>query len=148
MDQIPLELPHQPVDLVAYVDGGSRGNPGEAGFGIVLQKPSGEGVRKVQGYLGTGTNNVAEYRALLVALETALQMGCKRLKVFSDSQLVVSQIQGFYRVTAPHLVPLFEEVRRLIGSFSSFRISHIPREKNGEADRLANAAIDQKTPWP
>ena len=113
-----------------------------------MQKPSGEVVHEIQGYLGRGTNNVAEYRALLVALETVLQMGCKRLEVFCDSQLVVSQIQGFYRVTAPHLVPLFEEVRQLIGSLTNFRIHHIPREQNREADRLVNAAIDEKTPWP
>ena len=143
-----MELVQPPVDLVAYVDGGSRGNPGEAGFGVVLQKPSGEVVSKIQGYLGRGTNNVAEYRALLVALETVLRMGCKRLEVFSDSQLVVSQIQGFYRVTAPHLVSLFEEVRQLIGSLTNFRIHYIPREQNHEADRLVNAAIDEKTPWP
>ena len=146
--QLPLDLKEQKTDLVAYVDGGSRGNPGEAGFGIVLENPSGDVVREVQGYLGTGTNNLAEYHALLVALETARDMGCKSLQVYSDSQLVVSQIRGFYRVKTPHLMPLFDRVRRLIRAFSTFRITHIPREKNREADRLANIAIDQKTPWP
>ena len=148
MEQLPLSLKDQEADLVAHVDGGSRGNPGEAGFGIVFRNSSGEVVREIQGYLGRGTNNLAEYHALIVALETAQEMGCKRLQVYSDSQLVVSQIRGFYRVMTPHLVPLFDRVRGLIVGFSTFQITHIPREQNREADRLANAAIDEKTPWP
>lgn len=148
MEQLSLNLAENSADLVAYVDGGSRGNPGEAGIGVVLQKPSGEIVRRVQGYLGAGTNNVAEYRALIAALEQALELGCRRLQVFSDSQLVVSQLRGFYRVTAPHLLPLVERVRELSKAFASFSITYIPRQQNREADRLANAAIDEKTPWP
>lgn len=148
VEQLSFKIAEDPTDLIAFVDGGSRGNPGEAGFGVVLQTTGGEIIREIQGYLGESTNNVAEYRALIAALETARQMGCKRIRVFSDSQLIVSQVRGFYRVTAAHLLPLYQQVQSLIREFASFSITYVPREQNQEADRLANAAIDQKTPWP
>ena len=146
MQQLPFPVPEG--DLIAYVDGGSRGNPGEAGFGVVLKTPSGEVLREVRGYLGKETNNTAEYRALIAGLESALELGCRRLEVRSDSQLIVRQIKGVYKVTRPHLRALLSEAQSLILRFQFFAIAHIPREENQEADRLANEAIDQKTPWP
>lgn len=147
MEQLSFSMPVK-ADLVAYIDGGARGNPGESGFGVVLQDSLGNVVKTLQGYLGIATNNIAEYQALIAALETARAMKCRRIQVFSDSQLIVSQIRGFYRVSAAHLKPLYDKVRMLVRDFSDFSIVHIPREQNREADRLANAAIDEKTPWP
>lgn len=146
MPQLPFPMPER--DLIAYVDGGSRGNPGESGFGVVLKTPSGEVVQTVRGYLGAGTNNTAEYRALIAGLESALGFGCRRLEVRSDSQLVVRQIKGIYKVSRPHLRALLSEAHTLIRRFQFFTIVRVSREENQEADQLANQAIDQKTPWP
>ncbi len=146
MQQLPFPVPEG--DLIAYVDGGSRGNPGESGFGVVLKKPSGEVLHRVRGYLGEGTNNTAEYRALIAGLESAIELGCQRLEVRSDSQLMVRQIKGIYKVTRPHLRALLAEAQTLIVRFRFFAIAHIPRKENQEADRLANEAIEEKAPWP
>jgi ribonuclease HI len=129
--------------LIAYVDGAARGNPGEAGAGVVFKDASEEVVEKLSQYLGQATNNMAEYKALLLALKRAGELGATSLQVYSDSELLVHQINGRYRVRVPHLQKLCQEAIRLIRGFRSVNISHIPREKNAEADEQANIAIDQ-----
>ncbi len=127
-----------------YCDGASRGNPGQAGAGALLLDPAGD-VQVQQGqYLGQTTNNVAEYQALLLGLNLALDHGVKKIQVFADSELLVRQLNGQYRVKAPHLLPLYQTARQTLGKFETYKISHVPREMNQHADRLANEAIDQK----
>ena len=125
-----------------YVDGASRGNPGKAGAGALLTAPDGTAIKRLKSYLGVTTNNVAEYRALLMALEAARALDMHRVRVYADSELVVKQIKGAYKVKSQDLLPLYEKAIGLITGFAGFRITHIPREKNKEADRLANEAID------
>lgn len=129
--------------ITAYCDGGSRGNPGPAGFGVYIQGAHGESIGELSEYLGKKTNNFAEYSGLLAALNFALEHGHSRLKVVSDSELMVKQIKGQYRVNSPELRPLYEEARRRIGQLDSFQIQHVLREKNRQADRLANQAMDR-----
>ena len=129
-----------------YCDGASRGNPGPAGAGVVLLDPYGEvAVRNLE-YLGPTTNNVAEYRGLLLGLKMARNLGIKKIRVYSDSELLVRQINGSYRVKKPHLLTLWQEARRQLQQFQTYEVTHVPRGENHEADRLANQAIDQKTP--
>jgi probable phosphoglycerate mutase len=130
--------------LSASVDGGARGNPGKAGYGAHVTGPSGEMVAEVYGYLGIATNNVAEYAALLAALEFARSAGASALSVRSDSQLMVRQIQGRYKVKNAGLQPLFRRARQLIGCLERFHIEHVRREENQEADALANRAMDEE----
>ncbi|OFV99054.1 MAG: hypothetical protein A3F68_02965 [Acidobacteria bacterium RIFCSPLOWO2_12_FULL_54_10] len=137
----PPSLPFS-SELTAYIDGGSRGNPGPAGYGVLLEDASGNAVDTLSEFIGVATNNVAEYRALLAALEYAVQKQQKRLKINCDSELVVKQMQGRYRVQSPDLKPLFERARKLAGQLDAFSIHHIPRERNHHADRLANQAMD------
>lgn len=132
--------------LVAHVDGGARGNPGPAGFGVLLHDEAGHKVAELSEYLGKQTNNFAEYSALLAALNYALQHGHKALKVFSDSELMVKQINGQYKVSNPMLKELHGKAWELIRQLDSFSISHVLREKNRGADRLANLAMDRGTP--
>jgi probable phosphoglycerate mutase len=127
------------------VDGGSRGNPGPAGFGVVVEGPAGERLGAYFGYVGVATNNVAEYRGLLAALEHARHQGWRRLWIGSDSELMVRQIRGEYRVKNEGLRPLFERCRRLLGDFDQFTLEHLPRERNAEADRLANRAMNLRS---
>jgi ribonuclease HI len=134
-----------PEHLHIHIDGGSRGNPGEAGFGVWVTTPSGAVVAELYGYLGRATNNVAEYEALLHALRYARARGARRLQVFSDSELVVRQVKGVYRVKHPDMIPLHREAKRLMAGFEEVTLSHVPREQNREADRLANQALDEKT---
>ncbi|HEX3472199.1 MAG TPA: ribonuclease HI family protein [Silvibacterium sp.] len=129
--------------ITAYCDGGSRGNPGPAGFGVYIQGAHGESIAELSEYLGKKTNNFAEYSGLLAALNFALEHGHPRLKVVSDSELVVKQIKGQYRVNSPELRPLYEEAKRRISQLDSFQIQHVLREKNRQADRLANQAMDR-----
>src|SRR5579863_10211971 len=124
-------------ELIASIDGASRGNPGPAAYAVVL-KVDGEKLSEVSGPLGRATNNVAEYRALLAALEYALAHGHSRLKVFSDSELLVRQIQGRYKVKSLDLKPLHDLARKMAARLEAFSIEHVPRERNREADRLAN----------
>jgi ribonuclease HI len=126
-----------------YVDGASRGNPGPAGAGAVLFDPGGRQRAEDNRYLGETTNNVAEYQALLLGLNLALNLGAKNLQVFSDSQLMVQQLKGAYRVKTPHLFPLWHTAQKALQQFEACTISHLDRELNREADRLANQAIDQ-----
>jgi ribonuclease HI len=131
--------------IVAYCDGGSRGNPGPAGFGVYIQDSAGSVLAELSQYLGVRTNNYAEYSALLAALEFAIGKGHKSLRVVSDSELMVKQIKGQYRVNSPELRPLYDEAKRRIPQLEQFQIQHVLREKNRHADRLANLAMDRGT---
>ncbi len=128
--------------VVAHIDGASRGNPGPAAYGVVLTTPQGEPLAAFSKFIGRTTNNVAEYRALIAALEHALKHGHLRLRVISDSELLTRQIEGRYKVKSADLKPLHERALALIGRFETFGIVHLPREQNREADRLANRALD------
>jgi ribonuclease HI len=139
----PADSTHSEDLITAYCDGGSRGNPGPAGFGVFIQGPRGEMVGELSEYLGKHTNNYAEYSGLLAALDFAITQGHPRLKVVSDSELMVKQIKGQYRVNSPELRPLYEEAKRRIARLESFQIQHVLREKNQRADRLANLAMDR-----
>ena len=129
--------------ITAFCDGGARGNPGPSGFGVYIQDERGEKVAELSEYLGIRTNNYAEYSGLLAALEFALRHDHPRLKVVSDSELMVKQIKGQYKVKSPDLRPLYEEAKRRIAGLESFQIQHVLRNKNKEADRLANQAMDK-----
>jgi len=129
--------------LIAYTDGGARGNPGPAGFGVVIQDEAGRRVAGLSQYLGHQTNNVAEYQGLIGALEYAVEHGPKAIKVISDSELLVKQIRGEYKVKNPTLQDLHGRARQLIRQLDWFSIQHVLRGKNAEADRLANEAMDK-----
>src|SRR6267142_6896008 len=129
--------------LVAHVDGGSRGNPGPSGYGVVITDPAGHKVAGLSEYLGHQTNNYAEYQGLLAALDYALEHGHKALKVIGDSELLVKQIRGEYQVKSPALRELYQRAQQRIARLEWFSIQHVLREGNVEADRLANAAMDQ-----
>ena len=124
------------------VDGAARGNPGLAGCGAVIYDEHGAVVRELTRYLGRATNNVAEYEALLMGLEALAAMGAKRIRIQSDSELLVRQLNGQYKVKNEKLIPLFQRAQRLLQRFERFRIVHVRREANQAADRLANLAID------
>lgn len=128
---------------VAHCDGGSRGNPGPAGYGAVVEDPGGRVAARLSEYLGRQTNNFAEYSGLLAVLGWALEHGVKRLRVVSDSELMVNQMKGRYKVASPVLRPLWEEARRRAAKLEGFEISHTLRGGNQEADRLANEAMDK-----
>ena len=130
--------------LLAWVDGGARGNPGPAGWGLFLKDADGEPLLRAWGYLGDTTNNVAEYRGLIAALEEALSRGATELEVRTDSELIQRQVTGVYRVRQPHLVPLATTVRELAARLGGFRILHVRREQNRDADALANRAMDER----
>jgi ribonuclease HI len=137
------QSPNSSDAIVAYCDGGSRGNPGPAGFGVYIQDSTGEVLAELSQYLGKQTNNFAEYSALLAALEFAIAQGHRSLRVVSDSELMVKQMKGQYRVNSPELRPLYEEARRRVPQLEHFQIQHVLREKNRHADRLANLAMDR-----
>jgi ribonuclease HI len=124
-----------------YIDGAARGNPGPAAYAVVLSRPGFPVVEEAQS-IGSTTNNVAEYTALIKGLGLATQLGVKKLAVFSDSELLVKQMNGEYRVKSEDLRPLYEQARQLAAQFDSFRITHIPREQNKRADQLGNKALD------
>jgi len=128
--------------IVAYIDGGARGNPGPAGFGVRIENDGGTLVEEISEPIGRATNNVAEYRGLLAALEWAKQHGHRKLHVRSDSQLLIQQMKGIYKVRSPGLQPLHEEARRLIADIGRVTFEYVPRERNAHADRLANMAMD------
>ena len=133
-----------PEGHVLNCDGASRGNPGPAAIGAVLYGPTGEEpVLEVSEAIGEATNNVAEYEALIAGLEGARDLGARRLLICLDSQLLVRQIAGEYRVRAAGLKPLFRRVQALMAEFAVVDIEHVPREKNVVADALANAALDR-----
>lgn len=131
------------LHLIAYSDGGARGNPGPAGYGVVIQDQGGRKVASLSEYLGHQTNNVAEYQGLIAALEYATAHGPKALKVISDSELLVRQIKGIYKVKNAALQDLHARAKELIAQLDWFSIGHVLRGKNQEADELANAAMDK-----
>ncbi|HBT20259.1 MAG TPA: ribonuclease H [Peptococcaceae bacterium] len=129
--------------LFVYCDGASRGNPGEAGIGYLIKNEKGEVIKRVGDYIGHTTNNVAEYTALKHALLDCLKLNGKEIMVYTDSELMVKQLKGEYRVKNQGLLVLYNEVMDLIKKFDTFNINHIPRERNKEADKLANQGIDK-----
>ncbi|HLB59185.1 MAG TPA: ribonuclease HI family protein [Bdellovibrionota bacterium] len=132
-------------ELSLYTDGASRGNPGEGGAGVVLVDHNGREVTTLSRYLGLVTNNAAEYHALLLGLKEAQSLHTRRLKVFMDSELVVKQLKGEYKIKNSNLLPLYDLAQEAISYFESVEFFHIPREKNYRADTLANRAIDEHT---
>jgi ribonuclease HI len=134
----------------ARIDGGARGNPGPAGFGVFAELETEAGIESAEifGFLGNATNNVAEYTGLLAALEWALLERVERLDLRSDSLLLVKQLAGQYKVKAPHLVPLFARASSLKRRIPQVSIRHVRREENQRADALANRAMDERTPPP
>ncbi len=133
----------QPGWFTAHCDGGSRGNPGPSGYGAVIEDPQGRIVARLAQFLGIQTNNYAEYSGLLAVLKWANENGTKRLRVVSDSELMVKQMKGQYKVASPVLRPLYEQARRLAGRLEKFEMRHTLRGGNQEADRLANEAMDK-----
>jgi ribonuclease HI len=131
----------EPSEVTIYTDGGSRGNPGPAAYAYVIQRP-GEPDIEEKAFLGRTTNNIAEYTGLVKGLEHALHLGAKRITVLSDSELMVKQMNGDYRVKNEGLLPLYEQAVRLRKQFAFAAIRHIRREFNGQADRLCNEAMD------
>ncbi|HUZ94343.1 MAG TPA: ribonuclease HI family protein [Edaphobacter sp.] len=129
--------------ISAHCDGGARGNPGPAGYGAQVCDSNGIVIAELSEFLGIRTNNYAEYSGLLGCLQFALENGHSRLRVVSDSELMVKQIQGKYQVKSPDLKPLYEEAKRRIAKLEKFEISHALRHKNKDADRLANEAMDR-----
>ena len=129
--------------FTAHCDGGSRGNPGPAGYGAVIEGPEGQVVARLSEFLGRQTNNYAEYKGLLAVLAWALANGVRRLRVFSDSELMVRQMKGIYKVKSPGLVPLWQEARGMARRLDGFDMRHTLRGGNKEADKLANAAMDK-----
>ena len=128
--------------IVAYIDGGARGNPGPAGYGVRIEQPDGTLIEEFCEAIGTATNNVAEYRGLIAALEWAKQHGHKRLHVRSDSLLLVQQMLGRFKVKHPGLQPLSAKARLLAHEIGRVTFEHVGRAKNAHADRLANTAMD------
>jgi ribonuclease HI len=127
----------------AHCDGGARGNPGPSGYGALIQDDRGMVLAELSEFLGIRTNNYAEYSGLLGCLQYALEHGHPRLRVVSDSELMVKQIQGKYKVNSPDLKPLWQEAKNRIAKLEAFEISHALRHKNKDADRLANEAMDR-----
>lgn len=131
---------------IANVDGASRGNPGPAAYAVVIRNPEGNVVLKLAKKIGRETNNVAEYYALLAALDYAASHGIRALRIRSDAELLVRQMQGRYKVKSAHLQPLHERARKLARQLEYFAIEHVPREMNSDADELANVALDSDAP--
>ncbi|RPI03156.1 MAG: ribonuclease HI family protein [Ignavibacteriae bacterium] len=133
------------MTILAYTDGASRGNPGESGVGIVLKDEQGNVITSQYGYIGTATNNIAEYTALALCLKLVQTTKCSSLVVHSDSELMVRQLNGQYKVKDAGLKKHFQQIQNILGASPfQFNITHIPREKNREADELANRGIDTK----
>jgi len=131
-------------ELIAFIDGASKGNPGESSYAFVLGDEEGTIIMEAAVRIGIATNNEAEYRALLAVLDQVLTWKEKKLRVFSDSQLLVKQINHLYQVKSSNLIPLYQEVQRKIQKLSHFEIFHIPREENQKADHLASEILTQK----
>ena len=127
--------------LIIYADGASRGNPGPAAIGAIIKDEQGKTITSISRRIDATTNNQAEYRAIIAALEEAIRLGAREVEVRSDSELVVKQINGRYRVKKTHLKPLYQQVKQLLGLLEGFTITHIPRKQNKEADMLASIAL-------
>jgi probable phosphoglycerate mutase len=132
----------QSPEVIAHIDGASRGNPGPAAYAVVVESADGSRLTGFSEYLGEATNNVAEYQALLAALEYALRNHYLRIHVQTDSELLARQIEGIYKVKSPALKPLQQRAQQMIARLESFSIRHVPREQNHEADQLANQALE------
>jgi ribonuclease HI len=147
-------FPAEPVAAVqsashrANIDGGSRGNPGPASYGVVVRDAKGEIVAKLKKYIGRATNNVAEYYGLIAALDYAQAHAIRALHIESDSELLVKQMRGQYKVKSEELRPLFERAKKMSATFDSFGINHVYREQNRDADALANEALDETAGTP
>jgi ribonuclease HI len=128
---------------VLHVDGGARGNPGPAAIGVVVSEPGGEVVDELAERIGVATNNVAEYRAVLRALERAKELGAAEIEIVGDSELVARQLTGAYKVKHPALRPLYEQARVALRGFEGWDIRTVPRAQNADADALVNAALDE-----
>lgn len=139
----PAEPPKHVAAYQANIDGGSRGNPGPAAYGVVIRDGRGEIVARLKKYIGQNTNNVAEYFGLIAALDYAQTHGGRGLRVESDSELMVKQMRGQYKVKSAELRPLFERAKKMAAGLESFRIEHVYREQNREADALVNQALDE-----
>jgi ribonuclease HI len=129
-------------ELVVNVDGGARGNPGPAAIGVVISTPAGDVLEELGETIGAATNNVAEYRALLRGIERATELGASRLELIGDSELVVKQVRGEYKVKDPNLQALHAQVRSALAGVGSWTIRNVPRAQNADADRLVNEALD------
>lgn len=142
---VPAVAPGEwPGEVTVFIDGGARGNPGEAGAGVFFQDRSGAALERIARYLGRATNNTAEYQALLIALARAREAGVKHLRVFSDSELLVNQVNGRYRTKVAHLQQFLQEAIRLMREIGRVDVMHVRREMNTEADALANEAMDHR----
>lgn len=141
-EEIPPKERPTSEKLTFYIDGASRGNPGKAAIGVVIMDGGGHVIDELKRYIGETTNNMAEYQALIEALTEGKRLGCRVIRVFSDSELLVRQINGVYKVRDEKLIDLYKEAKRLISGFEEFKIDHITRDKNSRADSLANQALD------
>ncbi len=128
--------------VIIHVDGAARGNPGPAAIGAIIKDGEGKLIARISRRIGATTNNQAEYRAIIAALEKALELGARQVELNSDSELVVKQLNGSYRVKNAALRPLYQQVKQLQAKLDGFSITHVPRERNTEADNLANMALD------
>ena len=128
--------------IVLYTDGGSRGNPGPSGIGVIMLDSNKKKIKEISRYIGLTTNNIAEYSALVCGLEEAAALGASDVVIFMDSELLAKQLSGEYRVKDGNIRPLFEKALGVLKNFNSFEIKHIDREKNKEADKLVNKAIN------
>jgi ribonuclease HI len=129
--------------VVVYIDGGARGNPGPAGYGVSIQSAEGAVLEELHGGLGIATNNIAEYNGLLAALQWAVDHDVRRVHIRADSELLVRQMRGEYKVKNPGLQPLYVRARLLVGQLEDVQFEHVKREFNKEADRLSNVAMDE-----
>ena len=143
---LPFDPPDAAERIVAYIDGGARGNPGPAGFGVRVEEADGSLIEEFGESIGVATNNIAEYRALIAALEWARRHGLRELRVRSDSQLLVQQMLGNYKVKHPGLQPLHAKARLLAHDIGRVTFEHVGRSLNAHADRLANSAMDDAAP--
>lgn len=125
-----------------HVDGGARGNPGPAAIGVVISRPDGEVIDEIAERIGPATNNVAEYRAVLRALERASELGATELQIIGDSELIARQLSGAYKVKHPAMKPLHAQATAALAGFDSWRVDTVPRAQNARADALVNAALD------
>ncbi|GAC1667551.1 MAG: hypothetical protein NVS9B4_23410 [Candidatus Acidiferrum sp.] len=141
--ETPVDIKPARATYRANIDGGSRGNPGPASYGVVIRDESGKIVAKLKKYIGRASNNVAEYYGLIAALDYAREHGVGALRVESDSELLVKQMRGQYKVRSEDLRPLFERAKKMSQGLGVFRIDHVYREQNDEADALANEAMDE-----
>ena len=139
----PRQPPKKPRHLFLYIDGAASGNPGPAGASAIVKDEEGTTLLEKARAFGPATNNVAEYQGLLLGLELAAQLKPNILTIRSDSELLVRQVAGLYKVRAPHLKPLLREAKRLLAPFATVEIEHIPRTRNAEADKLARKALEK-----